>query len=153
MPQTSKAGGTDAGYTYVAMLVVLVGLTLAAQVASVPSATTAKRAIETQIIFEGRAYRDAIASYWTFGDEPELPTSLDDLLNDPRDPNVRHIRRLYDPDGWRPEYSADGGIQGVFPNRSDAPLKQSGFAADLSDFAGAEAYEAWVFRFVPDEES
>jgi hypothetical protein len=152
MPQTSKAGRTDAGYTYVAMLVVLVGLALAAQVTSVPSATTAKRAIEEQIIFEGRAYRDAIARYWAFGDEPAYPASLDDLLNDPRDGSVRHIRKLYNPDGWRAEYGADGGIQGVFPNRTDAPLKQSGFPVDLSDFGGAATYEAWVFRFQPQEE-
>ncbi|WP_133175941.1 type II secretion system protein [Yoonia sediminilitoris] len=146
----SKAGRTDGGYTYVALLVVLVGITLAAQTTFVPTATKAKRATEAEIIFQGRAYRDAIARYWAFDEEPAFPSTLDDLLRDPRDPGVKHIRRLYDVDNWTAEFRADGGIQGVFPDRRDMPLKQAGFPPDLADFEGKKSYKDWVFRFVPD---
>lgn len=142
---TLKAGATDAGYTYVTMLIVLVAGAITAQAAYIPSSTSAQRALEEQILFEGMAYRDAIQSYWELRGENRLPRRLEDLLRDPRDPSVRHIRELYAAEMWDTEYGADGSIQGVVPKREGAPFKQSGFGSDLEAFEGAESYRDWRF--------
>ena len=142
---TLKAGATDAGYTYVTMLIVLVAGAITAQAAYIPSSTSAQRALEEQILFEGMVYRDAIESYWEMRGENRLPLRLEDLLRDPRDPSVRHIRELYAPDMWDVEYGADSGVQGVVPKRDGVPFKQSGFGGELEAFEGAESYRDWRF--------
>ena len=147
-----KAGGTSkrdgqAGYTYVAALAILVTATMAAQVAFIPSGNVAKRALEAEIMFQGQAYRDAIGSYWAF-DEPAFPSSLEHLVDDPRESSLRHLRRLYNPEQWTAVYNADGTIQGVVPNRDGVPLKQGNFEADLSELEAANSYADWVFVFV-----
>ena len=156
MPQMLKAGainnrGTQGGYTYVTALAVLVTATLAAQVTFIPSGNVAKRALEEEIIFQGRAYRDAIKSFWEY-DEPIYPRDLDDLLTDPRASEIRHLRRLYGIDSWNIVFNADGTIQGVVPRRGGVPLKQGNFAVDLAGFEAAESYAEWEFVFVaPDD--
>lgn len=156
MPQMLKAGAINSrnsqgGYTYVTALAFLVTTTLAAQVTFMPSGNVAKRALEEEIIFQGRAYRDAIKSYWEY-DEPIYPRNLDDLLTDPRASEIRHLRRLYAIDNWNIVFNADGTVQGVVPRREGIPLKQGNFAVDIEEFEGAQSYAEWEFVFVaPDE--
>ena len=157
----SKAGPTDprrgrgqGGYSYISLLIVLVALAMAAQTPWIPSSTTARRMAEQELVFQGRAYRDAIRSYWELVPaDPSFPATLEDLLDDPRRPGVRHIRRLYAPSiggEWEAIRGAGGGIAGVRPDSEETSMKQSGFAPDLQIEEPAETYRDWTFTFDPD---
>lgn len=86
------------GFSYLAVLF-LVALT-AAGLATLGQAwsTAAQRERERELQFRGEAIADAITSYQKAGvtAQPELPRSLDDLLDDRRGPTVRHhLRQRY----------------------------------------------------------
>ena len=88
----------ERGFTYLAVLF-LVALT-AAGLAALGQAwsTAAQRERERELQFRGEAIADAIASYLKAGASaaPELPRTLDDLLEDRRGPKVRHhLRQRY----------------------------------------------------------
>ena len=151
-----KAGPTrrgQGGYTYVSLLVILVAVTLAAQTTFVPSGTNAQRAAEAELIFRGMAYRDAIRSYYEHDpDSPAYPETLEALLSDPRAPEARHIRRLYDPPmggEWALIAADGGGIAGVAPKVESTPLKRVDFPSDLGLEEPVESYDDWAFRFEP----
>lgn len=153
----SKAGQTDrvAGYTYPAVLILLVGVALAAQSATIPASGRAQAEREAELLFRGLAYREAIQSYWDAGaPSPVLPRDLDDLLLDPRTEGLRHIRRLYDDPmpggGWRVLRGADGGISGVVSTARGTPRRKAFFPAGLEGFAEADSYGGWRFEFSPD---
>ena len=151
----SKAGRTSTGgYTYVSLLVVIVAATLSAQTTWVPSGTRAQRAAEAELIFRGLAYRDAIRSYWEADpDRPSFPSTLEDLLQDPRGEGTRHIRRLYEPvfgDEWELLPADGGGIAGVAPRTDLTPLKRANFPADLAIEDGADSFGDWRFVFTPE---
>lgn len=79
------------------------------------------------------------------------PTTLDDLLQDPRQPALkRHLRQLFhDPvmgsKDWGLVALGDGRIRGVYSKSAEAPLKIAGFPEDYGGFAGAETYQDWKF--------
>ena len=86
------------GFSYLAVLF-LVALT-AAVLAALGQAwsTAAQRERERELQFRGEAIADAITRYQKAGvtAQPELPRSLDDLLEDRRGPAVRHhLRQRY----------------------------------------------------------
>ena len=141
----------EGGYTYLTMLIVVFTVTLAAQATWMPSSTASVREQERELIFRGQAYKAAIASYYFADPErPSLPRSLEDLLDDPRFPGLRHIRSLYaDPISkirWS-VISVDGGIIGVAPTSDGQPMKVSGFSSGLEGFENSESYSDWKFVF------
>ena len=77
------------------MLIALIGMGLAA--AGTLWSTDVKRAREVELLFIGDQYRQAIRSYYELEpNQPRLPQSIDDLLEDHRRPTiVRHLRRAY----------------------------------------------------------
>lgn len=158
MPATSKAGRTeserrDSGYTYPTVLIALASLSLALQAASITSASQLWRDREAELLFRGRAYRDAIASYHATGgvEAGRYPTRLQDLLKDPRVEGVRHIRRLYDDPmpggGWRLVRTEGGGIVGVASTAPGSPRQRAFFSNDFADFSEADGYGDWEFVF------
>src|SRR6185436_20792761 len=109
---------------------------------------------EAELLFRGRAYREAIKSFYQ--SNGAYPRSLEDLLKDPRSASRRHIRELYpDPMSkeekpeWRLLRSSDGGISGVSSTSKDEPIKQANFPKDFEKFAGAKSYAEWTFDFIP----
>ncbi len=86
------------GYSYLAVLF-LVALTAAALAALGQAwSTAAQRERERELQFRGEAIADAITRYQKAGSTPlpELPRSLDDLLEDRRGVVVRHhLRQRY----------------------------------------------------------
>lgn len=112
---------------------------------------------EAELLFRGLAYRNAVKSYYEAGTTVKtFPRSLDDLLKDPRFPDRRHIRALYqDPMAkdekaeWRVIRALDGGISGVAGSSSDEPLKQANFPKELETLAGTRSYSEWVFEYRP----
>jgi type II secretory pathway pseudopilin PulG len=125
------------GYSYLAVLF-LVALT-AAGLAALGKAwsTAAQRDRERELEFRGTAIANAIASYQRAGNtpSPQLPRTLDDLLEDRRGVTVRHhLRQRYvDPftgeADWElvshqavPEMGAQGQPPGQSPGQATGPL-------------------------------
>ena len=87
-----------AGFTYLAvlLLVALIGLGLSS--AATLFATAQQRERELELLFIGNQYRQAIGSYYesTPGGAKQFPPTLEALLKDERHPvTVRHLRKLY----------------------------------------------------------
>jgi type II secretory pathway pseudopilin PulG len=116
------------GFTFLWLIfllaVVAAGLAAIAQ----PLQLAVQREREAELMFRGDQIARALTSYWaaTPGSARQLPTTLDDLLDDRRGPRpLHHLRRLYaDPftgrADWVPVTTDDGRISGVH-SRSDAP--------------------------------
>jgi type II secretory pathway pseudopilin PulG len=151
-----RAPNRQRGFTYLGLLflvaVIGVGLTAVGLVWH----TAIKRERERELLFVGEQYRLAIKRYYDASPgAKQYPRSLDDLLLDPRFPNVRrHLRRIY-PDPitggkeWELVSAPDGAILGVHSRSKDKPLKTAGFRPDFAAFAQAQSYADWVFAFVP----
>lgn len=148
---TRQSGFT---YLFVLMLIALIGMGLAA--AGTFWRTDAQRAREAELLFIGNQYRQAIQSYYELDkNAPRLPRSIDDLLEDKRQPNVvRHLRRA-----WRDPITGgafelipapDGaGFSGVASRSTATPLKKAGFDPRDEAFARATTYAEWHFVFIP----
>ena len=148
---TRQSGFT---YLFVLMLIALIGLGLGA--AGTFWHTDAQRTREAELLFIGNQYRQAIQSYYELdSNAPRLPRSIDDLLEDTRQPEpVRHLRRAWrDPvtgDAFEPILAPDGvGLSGVASRSTDTPLKQSGFDKRDEGFAKVATYAEWQFVFTP----
>ena len=146
------------GFTYLAFLlfIAIAGAGLAAygELASFG----AQREKETELLFRGGQYREAIASYYK--KEQRYPAKLADLLEDKRYPMpVRHLRKLYkDPitggDMAIVEVPGGGGVMGVYSRSEDEPVKSGNFSAKNQAFAELPADEArrysdWKFIHSP----
>lgn len=141
-------------YLFVLMLIGLVGMGLVA--AGTLWSTDSQRAREDDLLFIGNQYRQAIRSYYSLDPaQPRLPQSIDELLEDPRRPDiVRHLRKA-----WRDPLtgkslalirSPDGrGIVGVHSSSTGRPFKIAGFLLEDEAFAEADSYADWQFVFVP----
>jgi type II secretory pathway pseudopilin PulG len=146
------------GFTYLGLLflVAVIGVGLAA--GGLVWHTAVQREREHELLFAGEQYRRAIKSYYDASPgAKQYPRSLDDLLLDPRFPNVRrHLRRIY-PDpmtggkDWEPVSAPDGAILGVHSRSKAKPLKSAGFKPELAAFAQAQSYAGWVFAFIPEQ--
>ncbi|MBH3429859.1 type II secretion system protein [Pseudomonas alkylphenolica] len=149
MPSGSTA---EAGFTYLGVLLLIAVSAIALSSTVTLWSTQALRERERDLLWVGTQYAQALRSYYR--NSPGLaqyPQTLDELLEDPRYPNVkRHLRRLYpDPitgsDDWGLVRSIDGRITGVYSRSVQAPMKQTGFAAQWSDFEGLTHYADWQF--------
>lgn len=153
MRPISKAGAkAERGYTYVAVLIVLVVLAMGAQVATIPAKSALIRNDEAELLFRGQAYVAAIESYRNAikGDK-SLPQNLEDLIEDRRAGRRRHIRRLYDDPlrggAWEILRNDEGRITGAASNASGTPRKKAFFPEGLARFASAKAYSDWAFVY------
>jgi type II secretory pathway pseudopilin PulG len=138
-------------------LVVLLALGGLAAVNFAESALTARqRERETQLLWVGLQFRQALESYYraTPGPVKHLPVTLDELVRDTRFPNpVRHLRKVY-PDPMQPDVpwgivKRGNQIIGVYSQADGTPLRRTAFAPGLESFDGAMQYSAWRFLFVP----
>ena len=142
-----------AGFTYVAMLflVVLMGIALTALTGL--WSTMAKRDREAQLLFVGGQFRKAIENYRVanpnVGDG--YPKDFQALLLDPNAPVVkRYLRQVYlDPmtgtTNWGLVKTPGGGIVGVYSQSKAQPLKTANFPAWAEQFADATTYSDWIF--------
>jgi hypothetical protein len=116
--------------------------------------TVQQRDKEAQLLFVGDQFRRAIGSFYEYpAAEKRYPRSLEELLQDPRNPNlVRHLRRIYgDPMTGKSEWglvtAPDGQIVGVFSLSDVEPIRRHGFADGYQAFAGALQYSDWKFVY------
>jgi len=145
------------GFTYIAVLIFIavmaVGLLAAADVWHV----TLKRQKEEVLLFEGDQIRDAISAYSVQATAPggRFPTSLEDLLKDPRNPATkRYLRKIYpDPmtdDGkWELVKGPNGEVLGVHSTSDEEPAKKANFSLVDQAFEGKTKYSEWVFIIPP----
>jgi type II secretory pathway pseudopilin PulG len=153
-----------AGFTYVGLLIAIVFFGLGSVGVARVLASSERGERETELLFVGNQFRQAIASYYnTSPGAPRYPESLDDLLLDPRFPSIkRHLRKLYvDPMTGKAEWglirAPEGGIMGVHSLSEREPMKRANF--DYADQSFAEAaklttdhsysYRDWQFAFIP----
>lgn len=138
-------------YLWVLLAVALLGLGLVA--GAEVEATLIRRDKELELLFDGRQFRAALASYYAAqeGGPHQYPLSLEELLRDPRDGMKarHHLRRVFvDPMTGAAEWGLvrqDGRIVGVYSLSKQAPVKEQGFEGEELGFNGARRYSDWVF--------
>jgi type II secretory pathway pseudopilin PulG len=167
---TCRTLRSDDGFTYIAALVmvVIMGIMLG-QAASVWS-TRMKQERETELIFRGMQYQDAIRRYYgmapdpygpTPGAQPTLPITipstapqlreLKDLLQSSSTAGKqRSLRKLYLDPMTGKDFATiveNGRIVGVKSTSEKEPLKQGNFPLELmpDDFEGKKKYSDWLF--------
>lgn len=144
------------GFTYLGLmlLIAIFGIGLAA--AGTVWHTEVQREKERELLFVGEQYARAIGSYYesTPTGIKQYPASLEDLLQDPRFPEMqRHLRKLYrdpitDSEQWG-LIKEQGRLAGVYSLASQQPLKKAGFPAAWAAFADATNYAEWKFIYTP----
>ncbi len=140
------------GFTYVALLAVLVIIGISLGAAGKYWQNVVLRDKEEELLFRGDQYRQAIERYYTaIPAVPQNPPSIDDLLKDPRTPSgKRHLRQRYkDPftgeDFIEIRDSLSKRIIGVRSRSDKTPLRQANFPDIYQDFAGKNKYSEWQF--------
>jgi type II secretory pathway pseudopilin PulG len=151
----ARAGAARArGFTYLGVLFLVAFMALALGIAGEVWHTAAAREKEKDLLYAGNQYRRAIERYYV-NVMRQYPRTLEDLLQDPRKPNIeRYLRKLYfDPITGKSEWGVvkapDGGVMGVYSMSEDAPIKTSNFPAVNKDFEGAAKYSDWKFVYNP----
>lgn len=146
------------GFTYIGVLILLAIIGIASAATIQVGSILQRRSAEEELLAIGAEFRDALSSYANAAPpgQPRLPPSLQDLLKDPRYPNVRrHLRKLYtDPltgkDEWGTVLAPDGkGIIGVYSLSTATPIKIGNFEPAFQQFAGKTAYREWQFTVSP----
>ena len=90
----TRTFGRAAGFTYIGLLIAVVIMGIALSAVGVVWRTQAQREREQQLLFIGRDFERAIASYYKAG--RQFPQEIDDLLDDKRGPlPAHHLRRFH----------------------------------------------------------
>jgi type II secretory pathway pseudopilin PulG len=149
---------SEAGFTYVALLIAVAIIGMAAAAALQAGALLQRRDAERSLLDAGADFSAALASYAraTPAGQSTAPPALESLLRDPRQPGVlRHLRRVpVDPITGRAEWALvrtpDGqGIAAVHSLSTARPIKVDGFDAPLRGLRNAASYADWVFAATP----
>lgn len=146
------------GFTFIAVLFAMLLLSLATQGVMTHVSQQAQREREADLLRIGQTYAQAIGAYYEAspGVVKRWPGSLEDLLEDTRQVNVkRYIREIY-PDpitraaDWALVAAQGGGITGVRSQSQAAPIRSG--SVDLGDrvLAPASRYADWQFVYQPE---
>lgn len=145
------------GLMYLALILAVAILASTLAFTSQLWSTRLRRDQEKELLLIGHQFRDAISRYYekTPGIPKQYPQSLDDLLQDNRQPGtVRFLRKIYiDPLTHQAEWGVvktpSGAIMGVYSLSNQKPLKTAGFDLQDASFEGKEKYSEWQFMFQP----
>ena len=154
-PRRTRHGRREGGFTYFAVLLLVVTTSTGALALGTLWQTAQQRDKERELLAVGDEFRRAIESYQRLpvGGRRQYPRALEDLVLDPRLPGVRrHLRRIYaDPLTGQGEWgllrAPDGGIMGVHSLSEAQPLKTAGFGSADRAFEGAKRYADWQFVY------
>lgn len=148
----------EAGFTYLALIIVVAILGLAGAATLKADALLRRAAAERELLEIGAAFSDALRSYAdaTPPGQPQQPASLQELLRDPRFPGVRrHLRKIFiDPVTGKAEWGIlrIGGMDGnggrvlaVYSLSKDRPLKIANFDVRFQHFEKKEHISDWTF--------
>jgi hypothetical protein len=157
-PASGGRRPSSSGWTYLAMLVLLSGVSAAAAYLLRLGEIHGQRDAEAELLRIGEEFTRAFQSYAaaTPTGMPRRPMTLQDLTRDPRYPDVvRHIRRIReDPitrkSDWALIRDAQGAIAGIHSASTLAPIRQLGpNAAERSSLSNRPSYADWVFWTMP----
>ena len=155
MRNGNHPGTKPAGFTYIALLIIVAMIAAGATAALGAGAAIQQRESEAELLKIGLEFRQAMQSYTdaTPAGQPTEPRELTELLRDPRYPGVRrHLRRIYpDPLTGQTEWgivrSPDGRISGIHSLSKTPTIRQTGFPAGLEGLEKAETHDAWIFAY------
>jgi type II secretory pathway pseudopilin PulG len=146
------------GFTFLGLLIIVaimgVGLLAVGEVWH----SARQREKEQELLFVGNQFRRAISSYYRHAPaankQQPYPTTLEDLLKDPRYPSTqRYLRKIYpDPISGSADWGVvtkNGGIYGVYSLSEEAPIKQGNFRPSENAFEGKTKYSDWLFIYEP----
>jgi type II secretory pathway pseudopilin PulG len=145
---------TSAGFSYIALLIALVLISVASTAPIQLGALVERRAAEEELLAIGNEFRNAFISFGNASPTGQnlQPRNLDDLIKDPRYPNtIRHLRKIYvDPITGNAEWglvpAIDGrGIIGVHSLSNNKPIKIANFDFIYQSFSAAATYRDWRF--------
>jgi type II secretory pathway pseudopilin PulG len=146
-----------AGFTFLGLMGIISILGVALLAVGEVWGVARQREKEQELLFVGDQFRRAITAYYIHAPNKQqpYPTSLEDLLKDPRYPATRrYLRRMYrDPVTGSAEWGLmkrpNGGIFGVYSLSDQAPIKRSNFGFADREFSGKAKYADWIFMHVP----
>ena len=154
-PAAAAPPGAGRGYAYLMLLVAVAVMGVSLAAVGEVWWTAKRRESEQQLLFIGAEFRRALISYSAQDAVDRYPRRLQDLLLDPRYPDVRrHLRRIYaDPitgtAQWGVLKGVGGEIYGVYSLSDEAPIKRAGFAPEFSHCEGKSKYSEWLFALTP----
>ena len=145
------------GFSYLVAMFVVAILAVISLRGLENSASKERRAQEAELLFIGKAYRDAIRKYYenSPGFAKHYPPDVASLLRDARATRMsRPLRRLYwDPitasQNWGVVPAPGGGVMGVYSLSLREPMKVDGFPPEFAGFTRAKSYQDWKFVFQP----
>ncbi len=151
--RSSDIAHASRGFSYLWMLfaVAILGVGLSASCEFFQ--TGIKRQREAELIAIGHEFRTAIQRYYEApGGGNQYPSSLQELVLDPRFPGVRrHLRKIHvDPVTGKAEWGlvrVAGRVVGVHSLSDAEPLKIANFEFVDAAFAGRRRYSEWVFAY------
>lgn len=153
--ELGRAGAAEDGFTYLGLLITLAIIAIASTATIQLGSVVQRRVAEEELLAIGMEFRAALISYAnaTPPGQPRSPKALQDLLKDPRYPNIRrHLRRLYaDPITGKEEWGivsaldGSGGIAGVHSLSERKPVKVGNFGSAFLGFEDAVSYQDWKF--------
>jgi type II secretory pathway pseudopilin PulG len=141
------------GFAMLALLIVVALMGLALTSASAVWSTQSKRDKEAELLHIGGEFKRAIESYVkSSSGAPQYPLALEDLVKDPRFPNVkRHLRRIYiDPLTGKTEWGLvklGDAVIGVYSIASGTPLKTANLGEEVSTTESVNSYADWKFVY------
>lgn len=154
------AARPHSGFTYLGILIAVALMGIALSAAGTVWAAASQRDREADLLFVGKAYRDAIRSYYIHSPGVAMyPRELDELIEDKRWPSARrHLRRIYadpmtDRADWDLIRNDAGYLIGVRSRSLKVPIKRANFDFAEAGFRDAECYCDWKFIFVPGRSS
>lgn len=152
-----RALSAAAGFTYIALLIVIAIMGVVLATAGEVWHMEAKREKEKELLFVGNQFRRAISQYAAHAQSgsARFPMKLEDMLQDPRAPNTRrYLRRVYsDPitgsSKWGLVKGPSGEILGIYSLSEDEPVKKHNFSLADAGFEDKMKYTEWVFMSSP----
>ncbi|MEO8387795.1 type II secretion system protein [Polaromonas sp.] len=146
------------GFTYLGLLILVAIIGIVSTATLQLGSLVARRAAEEELLAIGAEFQAALSSYATAtpSGQKRTPTSLNDLLRDPRYPGVRrHLRKLYsDPITGKDEWGIvqmGSEITGIYSLSNATPIKQKNFEPEFIDFEDTTTYQAWKFLVPPEQ--
>jgi type II secretory pathway pseudopilin PulG len=147
----------ERGFTFIALLVAMLLLSLATQGVMTSVSQQSQREREADLLRIGQIYVQAIGAYYEAspGVVKRWPTSLEDLLEDRRLVTIkRHLREIY-PDpvsrtaNWGLIRDQEGGIIGVHSQSEVKPIRTGIVDMGTTTLPPATRYADWQFVYQP----
>jgi type II secretory pathway pseudopilin PulG len=135
-------------------MILLAVISLVATATLQAGAIQGRRSAEEELLQIGAEFSQALTSYAaaTPAGQKQAPSTLQDLIKDPRFPIVRrHLRKIYaDPltgtEKWGLVKGPDGGIIGIYSLSEAKPIKIGNFDQPNENFAKKTSYKDWIFK-------